>query len=431
MRDSLPIRGRPDGPVILLGSADSLFVGQLAGVFHSRGRPVQVISMQPRGPALPDDVEVTDARPRSLAARIGFRVVRPLAHLVERAWMERSLPRFQAVTGKDRPDVWEWAVWDQLEHAWRLSRLALACRPRCVIGQEIAGYGVPAALCHGVPRILQPWGSDLYFTPESWPGAERLIRYAVRRAELLIPSSVTAAEYLVQRFAVEPGRVSGISWGVDPALVESTDRATRERICAAWGLPPDLVIVQNARRFRRLWGCEPVLAAFLELARSTENTHFVLIGGAEGVPEVLDAADRIAAAGLTHRFTVLNRRLSSEEYNELARVTDVAISLMGRGDMRSASVLVHAARGAALVLAEHPEFLRITQDGFRAAFVNPREVASITTAIRKYVDDPSLRQSEAEANRRYVLEHENRERQMERLVARIDAVCDEFYRRRD
>lgn len=425
------MRGRPDGPVVLLGSADSLFVGQLAGVFRGRGREVRVISLQPRGPALPDDVELIDARPRSLLARGGFRLIRPLAHFVERTWMERSLPRFQAVTGKERPDVWEWALWDQLEHAWRLSRLALACRPRCVIGQEIAGYGVPTVLCRGVPRILQPWGSDLYFTPESWPGAERLIRFAVRRAELLIPSSVTAAEYLVQRFAVEPGRVSGISWGVDPSLVETTDRATRERLCAAWGLPQDRVIVQNARRFRRLWGCAPALEAFLALARSTENTHFLLMGGAEGAPEVLAAADRIAAAGLSHRFTVLNRRLSSEEYNELARVTDVAVSLMSRGDMRSASVLVHAARGAALVLAEHPEFRRIEEDGFRAAFVDPRDVAAITAAIRSYVEDPSLRAAAAAANRRYVLEHENRERQMERLVARIDAVCDEFYRRRD
>lgn len=423
-------RGSPSGPVVILGSADSVFTPALARLFLDRGREVRVVSMQSPHPDMPTDVEVIDARPRSLAARAGFRLVRPLAHFIQRTWMERSLSRFQEATGKERPDEWEWAVWDQLEHAWRLSRLALAQRPRCVIGQELAGYGVPAAFCRGVPRILQPWGSDIFITPESWPGAGALIRFAVRRAELLIPSSATAAAHLERRFGVPAERVFGVCYGIDPALVVTTATEERARICSQWGIDPSAVIVQNVRRFRRPWGSEAALQAFLALGRSQPNLHFVLVGGTAGVPEIAEALRAVESAKLQRRFTVIDRQVTPREYHDLARVTDVAVSLMVRGDMRSASVLTQAATGAALVLAEHPEYRLMEPEGFRATFVDPGDSAAVIAAIAACAASPDWRREQAAANREYILRCENQTLQADRIAARVEAVCDAFYAQR-
>jgi glycosyltransferase involved in cell wall biosynthesis len=414
--------------VVILGSADSLFVGMLAEQFQRRGHVVHVVSLQDRGPAMPSGVAVIDARlGRSWAGRAALRAVRPIAHAIQRRWMERSLSRFRAATGEQRPEEWEWALWDQLEHAWRLSRIVMALQPRCVVGQELAGYGVPAALCRGVPRIMHPWGSDIFVTPESWPGADRLIRFAVRRADLLIPSSASAVEHLARRFGVSAERVCGVSFGVDPDSVVAISSEERARLCGKWGIDPNRVVVQNCRQFRRRWGCEEALAAFLLLAKERENTHFVLLGGASGVPEMDEARSRIEAAGLQGRFTVLQRRLSLQEYNELAQLSDVSVSLMTRADMRSASVLAHAAAGTPQVIAEHPEYRAMERNGFRATFVDPQDAAAAAAAMREYVDHPLLRQEVGEANRRYTLAHENQPRQLEIIMSRIDEVCRRHY----
>jgi hypothetical protein len=242
---------------------------------------------------------------------------------------------------------------------------------------------------------------------------------------------VTAAEHLVERFGVDPSRVLGVSQGVDPRCVQTTDLTTRTRICRLWGIDPSAVIVQNCRRFRRQWGSDAVLNAFLEVAVARPATRFVLLGGAADVPEVQAARERVAGAGLANRFTIIDRALSAADYQELARVSDVSLSLMRRGDMRSASVLIHAAAGAAQVLAEHPEFREMERNGFRATFVDLHQPSRVAAAIRAYVDDPLRRQVEAELNRAYVLEHEHQPRQVACILDRIDGVCDRYYARCD
>lgn len=420
--------GDEHGPAVMLSTAGSIFPAILADAWRKRGLQVVVVTCGERGNWLPPDVAVVRSgklvRPWS---RWGWRAVRPALLPLERLLARLGRDRFRRRTGKDAPDPWEWQVLQPGIASGPLARTALAQRPRFVFGQEAAAYGLATARCRGVPRILFPWGSDVFNTAESWPGAYWMIRRALRGVDLVVPSSTTAAQYLVRRFGLPESKVKAVSWGINLAEHARAGAAERSRLCAKWDVDPAAVIVQNCRRFMPHWGCFTALEAFLRLAVEVEHVHFVVFGGEAAQPHLAEARRRIAAAGKAARFTLLDRELKFDEFRELASISDIFTSLVPRGDMRSSSVLQLAAAGAAPVIGDVGEYRLMAEDGFSAAFPCATSADQALDAVRRLVRDPQLRADFAARNAEYLRIHENRETQMDALLSLIDEVCLRYY----
>ena len=399
----------PSGPLVMLASADSVFTVTLAKHWLSRGMAVKVVTLGGRSEKLPAEVEVVDVRAcRSYLSKMLCRIVSPAFERFQKYCVRRNLERYQSVTGKRQPDEWEWNVLPAVCHSRLLSTVALAFRPRFVFGQEAFIYGPATAYCSGVTRILFPWGSDIYNTPESWWGAERLVRWSLRNVDLIVPSSSTAKSYLSERFGVDGERVEPVSWGVDLSTIAPLTSEDRRRICEQNGIPDDVPIVFNARRFRRQWGSEVVLSSFLKVATLHPRCHFVLLSGPGGQLEASWARDLICASGLGDRFRLIDHEVDVGEYNSLASLADVFVSVMCRGDMRSSSVLQCAAAGAAPVIGHSPEYRYLAGLGFSAELVDSGDPTRIGDAVVRLLSSEAIRRNMAEKNLRYIVANEDR-----------------------
>lgn len=409
---------------VQLGPADSIFPAILADAWQRRGWRVAIASSTPPSHWLPERTSVVglgafrgdlDNRRRRLA--------RGLLRRVERLMVTANKRRFTRVTGKAEPALWERQVIDCWAGGPALAKAALALAPAFVLAHDAAAYGPALAWCAGVPRVLFPWGSDIYNTPESWPGASCIVTRAMRSADLIVPSSTSAADYIVERFGVSADKVRAISWGIN---LQECHRAAGERRCellAKWGVPTDAIVVQNCRKFWPHFGCFTVLEAFLRLAAELPRCHFILLSGANA-GDLRQAAERIGAAGLARRFTIVDRELTLAAYLELASICDVYVSLCPRGDARSSSVLQLAAAGAAPVIGENDEYRSLATLGFTASFVEPAAAESVAAGIRELVERPERRREMAERNATYLRRHEDRETQMDRLLAAVEALLD-------
>jgi len=412
----------------MLSTADSIFPAILAEAWRKRGLEVVVVTCGERGNWLPPDVRVIRSgesdRPWSrLACRAASRLLSPAERILARLGRRR----FRRNTGRDAPEAWEWQVLQPTITSGSLARTVLAQRPRFVFGQEAAAYGLATARCRGVPRILFPWGSDVFNTAESWSAAHWMIRRALHGVDLIVPSSATAARHLIRRFGLPEAKVKAVSWGIDLAESSRAGAAERSRLCAKWGIDPEAVIVQNCRRFMPLWGCFTALDAFLRLSQEGERAHFVLFGADASRDHLAEARRRIAAAGKTARFTLIDRELKFEEFLELASVSDIFTSLVQRGDMRSSSVLLLAAAGAAPVIGDVPEYRLMAEHGFSALFPSVTSADQTLDALRCLLRDPALRAEFAVRNAEYLRTHEDRETQMDLLLSLIDEVCLRYY----
>lgn len=335
-----------------------------------------------------------------------------------------SASSFQEQTGLEVPQPWEAVLAPHVINGFRVARAAMRLSPRFVFGHEVVAYGYAAARCPGIPRILFPWGADVMTTAEVSRWHFRLVRYALRSADLVVPSSTTAARHLSARFGADPGRVQAISWGVNLRQFTRLDPAERLRVCGQWGIDPAREVVMNVRRFLPLYNCRAAVEAFLAVARLRPSTHFVLLGGLETDAFVDEAVRRVEQedASVVQRFTFLRANVSMTTCADLMGIADVAVSLCGRGDMRSKSVLEAAACGGALVLSDQDEYRYMTRDGFTAEFVDPRDVDATAAAVLRLVDHPEARADMGRRNRQYVESHEDTERQMDKLLSAVLSV---------
>ena len=350
---------------------------------------------------------------------------RGLAGICSRGWeLSRRLERGRRIRAeKQAGECPSFAV--PISRAKIVARRVLSLRPRFVFGMEVFQYGLATAMCKGVPRILMPWGGDIYLYPEASIVSFAMVRSALRRVDLVCPSSTAAVSYLVSRFGVSPGRVKAISWGVDRAAFRRADPSRRAEICARFGIDPSRRLFLNVRRFVPIWGCHIALEAFRRHAGSDPLAHFALLGGAGTGELVREAREKLRSEGLEGRFTLFDGDTPFSDCADLMSVADAFVSLMTVRDMRSASILQAAASGGVPVLCDQPEYRAMEREGFRAVFVPPGDAEAVAGALRSIAGDEALLNEVRRANDRYIAEHEDQDIQMTRLLEAVESVCRE------
>jgi glycosyltransferase involved in cell wall biosynthesis len=287
-------------------------------------------------------------------------------------------------------------------------------------------YGPATALCFGYPKVLFPWGYDIRDYADSSRGAFAMVRWALRSADLVVPSSSAAADYICTRFGTTREKVQAVSWGIDQRQFQRADMARRQAILERYGIPPAARVVSNVRRCHPDWGCDLAFEAFCTLAAENPALHFVLLGGAGDLTNQIMGRMRATLAkwGLERRFTLFDRDMPLEEFADVVAVTDVFTSLPQFTDMRSWSVLQAAASGAAPVLTDQEEYRRMTDQGFRALFVPPGRADVVADAVRTLLADETGTSAMTHDNVRYIEQHESWDVHMQRMLQLIDAVCE-------
>ena len=409
-----------DGPAVMLGEPTSLFPAQLAAYWRAKGIEVVLVTHSRDAlPALPDGTPIV--RSCEYETRLTRIAVRGLLSPVLRR-LERMAPRFKRrftrMTGVSADtELWLPYFADYVTAAWPTVRAARAQHPGFVFGHEVTTYGLATALCRGVPRIIFPWGGDVFTYAESSPFQFALTKFSLRAVDLIVPSSTTAAQHICKRFGVAPEKVQPVSWGVDRKAFKRATADGRRSICARWNINPVATIILNPRRFRPDWGAFVALEAFMQIASEDPSTHFILFGGGGTENFTKEAQGRLAASGLSARFTMLEGDAPMDLCTELMSVSDIFVSLLGRGDMRSVSVLQAAAAGGAPVVSDLPEYREMERLGFAGLFVQPGNVDDVVKALRVYLQHPAKARDTVAANHIYLAEHEDYATQMDKLLS--------------
>ena len=415
-----------DGPAVMLAESTSIFPAQLATYWRSKGLEVVLVTHGPNAlAALPDGTRVVQSHEYEtrMTRSVTTRVMNPILWRMERL-MPRFKRRFTEVTGINADtELWLPYLAAYVTAAWPTVKATRAQRPRFVFGHEVTTYGLPTALCRGVPRIIFPWGGDVFTYAESSPFHLVLTKFCLRSVDLIVPSSTTAARHICERFKISPQKVKAISWGVDRSKFKRADDEQRRALCAKWKIDPQASIVLNPRRFRPDWGAFVALDAFFQVASENSDTHFILFGGLHTEKFTEEARTEIAKRGLCARFTILEGEASLDTCAELMSISDVFVSLLGRGDMRSASVLQAAAAGAAPIISDNHEYREMQRMGFEALFVASDSVEQVSGALRTYLNDRSKAHKIVAQNDRYLEQHEDYSSQMDKMLRLIEDLC--------
>jgi glycosyltransferase involved in cell wall biosynthesis len=423
------MRYSANGPAVMLCDSTSIFPAALASYWRAKGLEVLLVTQDSNAPdALADGTRILRScdYENSLTRTVKRRLMAPVLYRLE-GTVPRFKSRFSRITGVSADsELFMPEFAGNVAGAWTVAKAALAQRPRFVMGHEVTSYGLATALCRGVPRVVFPWGGDVFTYAESSPYHLALCQFLLRKIDLVVPSSTTAARHIVERFRVSPKAVKAVSWGVDRELFKPADNEQRRAICRKWSIDPSATVFLNARRFRPAWGGFVALDAFIKLASEEPSAHFVFFGGLGTEDFTRQAKQKLESEGLLSRFTLLEGETPLETCAELMSISDLFVSLLGRGDMRSVSVLQATASGAVPVISDAEEYREMARSGFSAFFVQPDSVDDVLDALRHFIQNRPAAREMVERNLIYIEQNEDYDTQMNEMLRLIDEVCSSY-----
>ncbi|MBO4205812.1 glycosyltransferase family 4 protein [Micromonospora echinofusca] len=337
-----PLSGAPataDGTpplVLLLGAGNSIHVRRWAGALAGRGHRVVVLSWVPAEPIPGVELRVAGG------------------------------------AGRARP-TWRWAACRLPATGWWFRQQIHRIRPDVVHVHSVGTAGLLSLVAPQVARrVVTPWGSDLRIAARSrwraWVAGA-----ALRRADLVVPTSRSVTEEVTRRYRVPADRATTLSWGVDDDLIRARDAVDRAAVRAAFGIPADATVVLSMRTAAPLYRTDEILDAFRRAAPLRPDLHLVLLrglapAGALAAQQRCLARAHDVARALPGRITVVDRAVSPTEMFALMRTSAVAVSVP-RWDQRSTTVLEAALAGCRLVLADLPAYRELVSDGLLADLV--------------------------------------------------------------
>ncbi len=412
---------KEDGPAVLIGPINTIWLNELASRWRSSGIPTVAVTYKRHGlHSLPDGTPVLSSfehesswNKRQLSVlNLILRQIERVAHIVEK----KRYSRVMVPAGRN--DYLSLA--EPIVTGISISRFVRNLKPRFIYGHEVSTYGLATALCRGFPRVLQPWGGDIHERADASSFMNAIVKYSLRHVDLVCSSSITAIRYVIDHFGVSPNHAYVVSWGVDRRMFYRADDEKRQIICAKYGIDPAAMIFMNVRRFRPPWGCDIVLNAFIRFVSEWPRSHFILLGGANSEPYVLEARKRLVGTPLEKRFTFFNGEIPLADCAELMSVADVFTSMVRKQDITSWAVVQAAACGGAPILSDHSEYREMVRLGFKALFVDINNEDTIITAMHNYAEDESLRRFTADCNQQYISRYKDYEHEMTKLLELID-----------
>lgn len=214
---------------------------------------------------------------------------------------------------------------------------------------------------------------------------ERLDRYAVRKADLLVTDTASHAEYFSQRLGAEPGRLGIVPVGAEPGLFPHTPQPAGEPHALFYG------------KLSPLHGLETVLAA----ARVPATPPLRLIGDGQLRPWLEAELARERPPRLEHVDWVPYEQLGAE-----LGAAAICLGIFGASEKAQRVVpnKVYQAMsvGRPIVTADTPGARELLSDGENALLVPAGDPHALAAAMSRLAADAELRRRLGEnAQRRF------------------------------
>jgi glycosyltransferase involved in cell wall biosynthesis len=319
--------------------------------------------------------------------------------------------------------------------AWRLPlgarwlrHLIRELHPDVVHVHSVGTYGLLSLALPGGPgrpaRVVTPWGSELRAARGSSPRAA-VARLALRRADLVLPTSAEVAEEVSARYQVPRQRTEVLSWGVPEELITDLPAIRPESVRSAYGIPSNATVVLSVRSTTATYRVGDIVAAFARAAAARPDLFLVLLVGhlpqgrlAGPAREAYLARVRAVTSRMAGQVLIVDRVLRPGEVFELMCAADAAVSVPA-ADQRSSSVLEAALAGCRLLLSDIAPYREMVRDGLAATLLAEpvrRSLAEVLARVR-----PGDRAAVADANQAFIRAHEHG-------AAKIAALEQIYYR---
>ena len=286
-----------------------------------------------------------------------------------------------------------WRLVNALRYQRRgLGRAIDSVEPDVVHAHYVVEHGFYAALTGRRPLVVTAWGSDVLLAPRRSPLAEAIVRYTVRRSDLVTSNNEHMARRLVE-LGAPAERVALVVLGAESFFLETPEASVNLR--SPEETPPTVISLRSLDS--RLYNVDVILRAMAVVRRRVPDARLLVAGEGRLRPELERLAGRL---GLGGGVTFLGY-LARDALRDALASAHVCVSVP-RSDATAVSTLEAMAVGCFPIVSDLPSQEELVRQGGNGFRVPVRDAGALAERIVEAIERHDLRRRALELNRELV-----------------------------
>jgi hypothetical protein len=269
-----------------------------------------------------------------------------------------------------------------------LKNILKKLNPNKIIAQQVLRYGFVATIYKKCPVYTRPYGQDIFIYGFASFFLNKIIHNILKNSKGIILFSTYSKHFINENYKISNNKLFVFDVIPDQDVFKNKEYYDINSIKKYYNINYDSFVIFNLRRFQDGWGASVITDSFIELAKKSDKFKFILI--LESVNKKNEIyLKKIRSENLMNSFLIFYKSITKEIYRDLLVISDLGVSIMEKGDMRSESILNAASVGLPIVMNESEEFKLLKSSGFNAQFIKKIDSLELTEQIN-YLSKNSL-----------------------------------------
>jgi glycosyltransferase involved in cell wall biosynthesis len=300
-------------------------------------------------------------------------------------------------------------------------------KPDIVHAMEALGYGLTMALCGSYPKVLTPWGNDIFYDPFHSKIAKFHVNKALKAATVVSTNHPALGDYLHETFHIPKDKVRCFSWGIDLKIFNPHKQKEALEMRDYLKIPYNVPVVMSNRTLSEYWGAREIVNAIPLVLKEAPEIRFILIRGSGRDDFMNEMVSLLKRSGAKKNVIIINEKISPKKMAALLNLSDIFVSVP-YSDLLSVSVLEGIACGAIPVVSDLAAYkTRIVdgENGFYVPVKNPRAIADKVLHIIKNI---SMRDKIQKKNWKIIRENDDWDKCAPKMISVYDEAIGNFKR---
>lgn len=294
-------------------------------------------------------------------------------------------------------------------------------KPDIVHAHYVSKYGFLGALSGFHPLVLTAWGSDVLVAPKNSIIGRLMVRFALRKADVITTTAEFMGDYLRNEFKLPKNNIIRIPWGVDLNIFHRGYEEDVTKLKKGLGISGNPPIILSNRGMVPQYEIESIIDAVPYVVHKCPNAIFVFLrgGGTERFEDEMKL--RAEELGVMSNIRFIPKLITPEEMAVYLNMADAFISIPRYGQF-GASILEGMVCGATPIVSNIAVHKTLLINGENAFLVNPENPKEIAEKVIYSIEHPESKGKFYRINKRIVEEKEDWDKnakEMEKLYERL------------
>lgn len=280
-----------------------------------------------------------------------------------------------------------------LKNVAKIKRLVKEINPDILHAQYATSYGLIGSLVNYKPYILSAWGSDVYDFPKQSVIHKNIVKYNLKKADLLLSTSKVMAEE-TKKYTDKDILITPFGVDINKFKPNKKDKKSNE------------IVIGTIKTLEEKYGIEYLIKAFHILTNKHKNLNLKLKIAGKGSKENelkalckdLKIKDKVEFLGFLHPDKV------PDTLNDF----DIAVfpSVLDSESFGVAAVEAEAC-GVPVIVSNVGGLMESTKPGYSSLVAKRKDEVDLADKIEKLATDDNLRISMGQNARKFVEENYN------------------------